>query len=189
MRPNRRTTLITTAIQLAGTAGMRGLTIDAVAAEAGFTKAGVLYHFGGRDELIAAMLEHLAEQWDHQVARVAGGSPDNTPLDVRVAAFADVTSQDPPSAGELAILVDALRHEDALARWQALRRRWVEDSHEQLTVNQQVALLAADGLWLAEATGILELSPDERQHVRGRIQELSYVTTRSNGLRDDSTRS
>lgn len=188
MRPNRRTILIAAAIELAATVGMRGLTIDAVAAATGFSKAGVLYHFGGRDELIAAMLEHLAEEWDHEVTRIAGGGPDGAPLDVRVAAFADVPSQRVPSSGELRVLVDALRHEDALARWRALRRRWVEDGHEHITIDQQIALLAADGLWLAEATGILGLSPDERQQLRGRIQELATAPRQNNEPQNYGTR-
>ena len=36
--------------------GARGLTIDAVAAEAGLSKGGVLHHFGSKDALVAALV-------------------------------------------------------------------------------------------------------------------------------------
>lgn len=37
--------------------GARGLTIDAVAAEAGLSKGGVLHHFASKDALVAALVE------------------------------------------------------------------------------------------------------------------------------------
>src|SRR5262249_60196574 len=38
--------------------GVMAMTLDAVAAEAGVSKGGLLYHFRSKDELIAAMLVH-----------------------------------------------------------------------------------------------------------------------------------
>ena len=39
--------------------GERGATLDAVAARAGVSKGGLLYHFGSKDALIAGLLERL----------------------------------------------------------------------------------------------------------------------------------
>lgn len=36
--------------------GARGLTIDAVAAEVGLSKGGVLHHYGSKDALVAALV-------------------------------------------------------------------------------------------------------------------------------------
>lgn len=44
------------------TEGSRAATLDAVAAEAGVSKGGLLYHFGTKDELVECMLERLREQ-------------------------------------------------------------------------------------------------------------------------------
>lgn len=44
-----------------GSSGERAATIEAVAAEAGISKGGLLYHFGSKDELIAGLVAYLRE--------------------------------------------------------------------------------------------------------------------------------
>ena len=43
--------------------GFGKLTIDAVAAEAGVSKGGLLHHFGTKDQLIEALVQRSADQW------------------------------------------------------------------------------------------------------------------------------
>ena len=43
--------------------GIAKLTIDAVAAEAGMSKGGLLHHFRTKDNLIEALVKRSAEQW------------------------------------------------------------------------------------------------------------------------------
>jgi AcrR family transcriptional regulator len=43
--------------------GVANLTFDAVAAEAGMSKGGLLYHFPTKDRLIEAMVKRAAENW------------------------------------------------------------------------------------------------------------------------------
>jgi AcrR family transcriptional regulator len=43
--------------------GVARLTFDAVAAEAGMSKGGVLHHFASKDQLIEAMVMRTAEEW------------------------------------------------------------------------------------------------------------------------------
>lgn len=43
--------------------GIANLTLDAVAAEAGLSKGGLLHHFPSKDRLVAAMVRRSAEAW------------------------------------------------------------------------------------------------------------------------------
>lgn len=43
--------------------GVSRLTFDAVAAEAGMSKGGVLHHFASKEQLIEAMVRRTAEEW------------------------------------------------------------------------------------------------------------------------------
>src|ERR1044072_1924510 len=43
--------------------GIANLTLDAVAAEVGMSKGGVLHHFPAKDRLVEAMVVRSAENW------------------------------------------------------------------------------------------------------------------------------
>ena len=54
--------ILEAAIRVAGRDGLLATTLDKVAAEAGITKGGVLYHFASQDELLTRMMEHFAAE-------------------------------------------------------------------------------------------------------------------------------
>jgi AcrR family transcriptional regulator len=54
--------ILEAAIRVAGRDGLLATTLDKVAAEAGITKGGVLYHFASKDELLTRMMEHFAAE-------------------------------------------------------------------------------------------------------------------------------
>ena len=55
--------------------GAARLTIDAVAAEAGLSKGGVMHHFASKDALIAAMVRHQLGRMDAEVTAIEAGLP------------------------------------------------------------------------------------------------------------------
>ena len=68
-----RERILAAAVQVAIGEGVSAMTLDAVAREAGVSKGGLLYHFGSKDELIAAMLEHHAARIQQAIEiRMAG---------------------------------------------------------------------------------------------------------------------
>ncbi|WP_375001468.1 TetR/AcrR family transcriptional regulator [Aeromicrobium sp. CTD01-1L150] len=173
MRPSKRTGVLQAALTLAGEVGIRGLTIDAVASQAGVTKAGVLYHFPQRDDLIIAVLDHVADTWEQQVAETLGTDPEHATVAERVIAFATTAATTPPASAELAVVIDAMRYAHSQRRWRDLVRRWTHDPEQPLSADQRIALLAADGLWLANATGNTDLTSAERQAILDRIRDLA----------------
>lgn len=58
------------------TGGERGTTLDAVAADAGVSKGGLLYHFGSKDALRQGLLERLVERSQLDASEMPG-SPDD----------------------------------------------------------------------------------------------------------------
>ena len=58
-----RDALLNAAETVASKEGVARLTFDAVAAEAGVSKGGLLHHFTNKDQLIEAMVRRTAEGW------------------------------------------------------------------------------------------------------------------------------
>ncbi|MGA7203155.1 MAG: helix-turn-helix domain-containing protein, partial [Specibacter sp.] len=58
MRENRRTEIIASAVTLARTEGLGAVTYEAIARNLGISKAGVVYHFPQRRDVLRAMVDH-----------------------------------------------------------------------------------------------------------------------------------
>lgn len=61
--------LLDAAEAVVGRQGIASLTLDAVAAEVGMSKGGVLHHFPTKDRLVEAMVVRSAEAWRTQFTR------------------------------------------------------------------------------------------------------------------------
>jgi AcrR family transcriptional regulator len=57
-----RQRILNAATQVADRDGIAALTLDAVAREASMSKGGLIHHFGTKNDLILAMLEHFRQQ-------------------------------------------------------------------------------------------------------------------------------
>jgi AcrR family transcriptional regulator len=58
----RRLEIIAAATELFGTAGYRGTGLAGIAAQVGVTQAGLLHHFGSKENLLEAVVRHRSEQ-------------------------------------------------------------------------------------------------------------------------------
>ena len=63
-RTSSRDRLLDAAAELVASQGIQNLTIEAVAAAAKVTKAGLVYHFKTRDDLLAALIERVVGELD-----------------------------------------------------------------------------------------------------------------------------
>lgn len=66
----RRDRIIEAAIELFGEVGYRAAGLRDIAARAGITHPGLLYHFGSKEELLAAVLQHRDEQQESMISAV-----------------------------------------------------------------------------------------------------------------------
>ena len=67
VRESKKTMILDAAIQVIEEDGITAVTFDSVAAAAGITRAGIIYHFPSRDDLIAAIHQRLADRWERQL--------------------------------------------------------------------------------------------------------------------------
>jgi AcrR family transcriptional regulator len=153
--------------------GVAQLTLDAVAARAGVSKGGLLYHFAGKDVLVAGMVERRMESFERHLAERMAGDPEQAGRFARAFArdtfdaTADVVARD---AGVASALLAALGTNPALlapaaARYEGWQRRLEDDGVDPALAT--LARLAADGLFFALMFG---LAPPPAE-LRGRVLE------------------
>lgn len=62
-----RVTILDEALKIASKLGLEGLTIGSLADATGMSKSGLFAHFGSREDLQLAVLEHAAQRYGEQV--------------------------------------------------------------------------------------------------------------------------
>ena len=149
--------------------GPGSLVLDAVAADAGVSKGGLLYHFGSKEALVGGLCDRMLEGFDRAFEALYESDPDSEKRGAWTRAYlaSTVTGEGKPAdssaqlmAGILATLGRDSSHlavvRERFARWHA---RLADDGIDP----QQAELvrLAADGLWLSALLGLD--APDEEK--------------------------
>jgi len=171
-RTDTRKRLLDAAASVVRRDGAKALTLDAVAAEAGVSKGGLLYHFKTKRDLLDAMLEGWVEEFGTEIAAAEEGkgfahgyvkASDMTGW----AAAARATE-----FGLLAAMVDEpAMLEGVRARYAAWQDRLVAEAGDP--VDATVARLAADGLWLNDLLGLAPPAGELREQVMARMLDLA----------------
>ncbi|MEV0701388.1 TetR/AcrR family transcriptional regulator [Saccharopolyspora sp. NPDC050389] len=180
MRPSSKTTILEAARRVAEHSGIGGLTLDAAAQEAGLSKPGLMYHFAGKEQLRVAVAEYITANWEEAMLAELGKPFDEATAAERVRAYCRVAADVAGGKADLAIFVDSMHEESWLAPWRALLRRWLEEpaplaqsAPDSRSVDMAVARLAADGLWMADASGTSGYDQAMRAAVVARIERLA----------------
>ncbi|MFD6274001.1 TetR/AcrR family transcriptional regulator [Streptomyces sp. NPDC060209] len=173
MRTSKRTQILEAAARVVEREGVKSVTFDSVAAEAGLTKGGLLYHFASRDDLVQAIHQHLADQWEAQIAAAAGKPAHEATPTERLTAYTRVATQSATRA-ELLFMLEGTTTPGHAAPWDAVMERWAPpltttDADDPDALDQFIARLAADGLWLYESLTAARLTPQLRRAVAERI--------------------
>ncbi|GLY00448.1 MULTISPECIES: TetR/AcrR family transcriptional regulator [Actinoplanes] len=164
MRQSNRSKILEAAMRVVERDGVTAVTFEAVAAEAGLTKGGLLYHFPAKEALIEALHRDMAERWERAL-EAEGGNP--ATAYVRLAART-------ATRAELALMVDAASQPQRHQPWAEVAERWAPTPVEpdDAGLDRIIARLATDGLWLNESVGATPLDPALRQRVIDRICSL-----------------
>jgi AcrR family transcriptional regulator len=171
---SNRDKILHAAAQVAIRDGIIAMTLDAVAAEAGVSKGGLLYHFHGKDELIAAMLGYFREEVQSQLEKRIADDPNPRGRFIRAMVDTVFPQRRARGAGKprrsemsrlfMAILTAAVNNPRLLdpirKNAHLVRARMLAEAPNGL---RQIALRAAiDGLVLWEHLGII--STDDPLH-------------------------
>ncbi len=170
-----RTAVLEAAQRVVARDGATRLTLDAVAAEAGISKASVLYDYKTKQALIKAVIEHLSAA---EVARLRsfvereGDKPDAAILGMIEAAKSGDTAFHRNVALDLAVALN--QHNDLRRAIQENIGSFIDAVQTSSTYPRraQVAFLAVEGLKLIESFGLYTWSPKERDQLLKDIRAL-----------------
>lgn len=126
--------------------GERAATLEAVAAEAGVSKGGLLYHFGSKQALMEGLLERLKALVDADVEAMRGAEDGAAAFYVRTSAYTG-------SPLDRTIVATSRlaqgSHPEAVEALQSMRQRWFDvlvDAVADPAVARAVMLIG-DGLY------------------------------------------
>ncbi|MFJ3940251.1 TetR/AcrR family transcriptional regulator [Streptomyces parvus] len=172
MRTSKRSQILEAATRVVQREGVKSVTFDSVAAEAGLTKGGLLYHFASRDELVLAIHQHLADRWEADLVAAAGKPATEASRDERLAAYTQVAIQSATRA-ELLLMLEGSTDAAHSAVWEAVTERWAPPpasaGDDPATLDRFIVRLAADGLWLYDSLTSQQLTSEMRRAVTERI--------------------
>lgn len=169
-RPTRRDEVLDAVARVIQRDGAAALTLDAVAAEAGVSKGGLLYHFPAKDDLIRGLVDRLVARFDARVAAALAGGQRSF-LEAYV-----VASVEDDDVATAAALVAAVALSPSLL--DPLRERYGQWSRDLASsgVDPTTVLLvrlALDGLWLSDVLALDPPGPGARQALSRALIALS----------------
>ncbi len=159
--------------------GVAHLTLDAVAAESGLSKGGVLYHFPSKDALIRGMVTRLIEQTEAGIGRLiaADAEPKGRTLRAYLAvSFPEHGTESAHVNQVAAVLLSAiLTNSDLLEpvrrHFDQMQERLLGDGLTEDAVH--IVRLATDGLWLTDLLRMPGPKPIARKHLIQRLYEMT----------------
>jgi AcrR family transcriptional regulator len=155
--------------------GPRGLTLDAVAREAGVSKGGLLYHFPSKRALVRGLVADWMDRFEAGVdadaeaegtggwtrAYLSGSDMTRLASDERDLEFS-----------LLSVLIDAPEELDFVReRYTAWQARMNQDGIDP--VDATLVRLAADGLWFADLLGLAPPAGGTRAELLKRLNALA----------------
>lgn len=157
--------------------GIANLTLDAVAAEAGVSKGGLLHHYPSKDSLVEGMVIRCAERWRTDVLQTFEDTP---PGPGRMARALLSELRDPEgwsehcaqssSAAFAALMQNPNLIEPLRATYESIRARFEGDGLEPGA--GETILLAMDGLWLNRVLGLAPVDGARMTRVRQALERL-----------------
>jgi AcrR family transcriptional regulator len=175
MRPSNRTAIVEAAHRVAERQGGADFSYETTASEAGLTKAGVLYHFPCREDLVLAVVEYVARTWEEAMLEALGVPFDEATPAQRMRAYVDVAAGDDVSRADFAVYADALCRPAHLGPWNEVFSRWLdlEGCSTEERARLTCARFAADGLWVAKATGTMPPADEEYDALVAQLRSLT----------------
>ena len=172
-RPSRRVQLLDAAVAVIRRDGAAALTLDAVAAEAGVSKGGVLYHFASKRALIDGLLSRWLDDFEAQLT--------GEDLLTAYVHACDLSAADADhSASEFGLLAGMIEEPEVL---EVARERYAEWMTRMLAgaadpVDTWLVRLAADGLWYSDLLGIAAPEGADRRRLIERLVALGQGGSR-----------
>lgn len=165
MRASNREKALDAVAQIIQRDGVTAVTFDAIAAETGLTRGGLLYHFPSREHLMREAHKHIASQWEAEMVEIAGGI--DAPPEARYSAYIRTCAQ-AASRVQLLLMLEAMDDPELAQPWQEVHDRWgppMPVDGNPISESFFLARLAAEGLWIHEAITNRHMPADLKAHL------------------------
>jgi len=173
-RTSKRDLLLDVATDIVARQGLAHLTINALVQESGISKAGVIYHFKTRDDLVAALVERIIEQFDvmqrNRHSQDTNPSVKSTLTELCNDAFDMSDSQRQFLTNMLAA---ASLYPQLIGPVQKMYNEVYQHMHASGQHGGKAMLLAAafDGMTLLELLNFYQFTPEQRQSLRSAFEK------------------
>jgi AcrR family transcriptional regulator len=167
-RPSRRAALLDAAVGVIRRDGAQSLTLDAVAAQAGVSKGGVLYHFNTKRALIDGLLARWLDDFEERL--------DGEDFAAAYVRACDLSDAGPDvTASEFGLLAALIEEPEVLEAARERYAGWMERllSGPMSVDDAWLVRLAADGLWYSDLLGIAAPAGEDRRRLIGRLLALT----------------
>lgn len=176
-RPSNRDRVLAAATAVALREGPGAVTIEAVVAESGLSRGGVLYHFPSKAELLQALVDQDIEA----MRAVSDVDPTSSPASPgeHIRAYYDACTAWEPERGRIALAVALAEDPSLLQTWATVQRELDKAERVETTLDGEptatgegqesprsmallLARLAFDGLWFSDLIDPDRFSPEQR---------------------------
>jgi AcrR family transcriptional regulator len=151
------------------------VSLESAAQRAELTKPGLMHHFRTKQALMIALVDHVVDRWERELAnRVAGPVADASPRE-RMLAYLDWSLSGDFDTADLVMLADPRLRAELTARWEQRMAPWIgarADLPAATRARLTAVRLLADGGWLADASNCFPIPDDERDQLRAIAQRL-----------------
>ncbi len=177
---NARGTILDAAEDVVIEIGARHLTLDAVAARAGVSKGGLMYHFPNKEALLNGMLDRRFARSDESRQRMRALLPEGPRSGIIAYVLSSLEQDDKARKLGSALLAAAAHDPQLLSPHCSKYRRLLEEfDREGLGFKRTaVIMLAVDGLRLLEVLSLTPFTAEERNEIVGEIIALSKEQAR-----------
>ncbi|MGW0175830.1 TetR/AcrR family transcriptional regulator [Rhodococcus sp. NPDC003322] len=166
--PSTRDRILDALEKLLLTRGLAQVTLESVAAEAGVSKGGLLYHFHSKEALLAGMVRRLGERSDQQLTESG-----------RSVAEWYLQTMDTGATNELALFQSTIaalrsvdgRHGEVQQAVIEMMRSWDDGLKAEIDdpVRAEIVRLVGDGIYLAALMGLPQPEPELHRKVVDRL--------------------
>jgi AcrR family transcriptional regulator len=178
--PNAREAILQATARLAAAEGVRHVTIERVAAAAGLSRGGVLYHFPSKDALIAGLVTQLVEGFQQALDGEIARDPDprarftRAYLRLTLLRVSDAAAE---SGGAIAALLVGLAYNpQLLAPFHKRLLEWQRQSEAELDADLAAIMrLTTHALWTNELLLPNAISADLLRAIVARLEGLALA--------------
>ena len=155
--------------------GASHMTMDAVAAKAGVSKGGLIYHFPSQRDLLQAMLQRFIDRVETRMAQARTQLPESPARSIKAYIHAWFTLGGEYRRTASALLA-AITREPELLQAVRLKHRAVLTEIVKAAPNSVQAMvlsLATEGMWMSELLDISPLTDSERERIQRMLLKLA----------------